>query len=115
MNENQERWLTALESGEYPQGKSSLCLQGKYCCLGVASDLFVPKDEQKLDPTTDGVAYQGETAVAPPAVIEALGLDGSTGYIGGDEVSLASMNDNGMSFPEIAAFIRSNPSRVFPA
>lgn len=36
-----KRWLEALRSGEYEQGREALCSDGKYCCLGVLSDLAV--------------------------------------------------------------------------
>ena len=36
----QEQWLTALESGEYEQGFGSLRSYNRFCCLGVACDLF---------------------------------------------------------------------------
>lgn len=30
------KWLKALRSGEYKQGRGQLCIQDRYCCLGVA-------------------------------------------------------------------------------
>jgi hypothetical protein len=33
--EIKDKWLTALRSGEYQQGKGMLCNENKYCCLGV--------------------------------------------------------------------------------
>lgn len=39
--ENINAWLTALRSGEYEQGKETMCtLDGKYCCLGVMNKIF---------------------------------------------------------------------------
>lgn len=32
-------WVTALRSGEYKQGKGSLCGNEWFCCLGVAADV----------------------------------------------------------------------------
>jgi len=42
-----KKWVEALRSGEYEQGKGILCMDDeisgdwKYCCLGVACDIFV--------------------------------------------------------------------------
>lgn len=52
-----EKWLTALRSGSFQQGKSALrmMLDGEqigYCCLGVLSDIFIV-DKLALDPTCD--------------------------------------------------------------
>jgi hypothetical protein len=33
------RWIEALRSGEYEQGRGFLKLDGRYCCLGVLCDL----------------------------------------------------------------------------
>ena len=46
---NQEiknRWVSALRSGEYKQGKGALCsINNEYCCLGVLSDLYAKEYE----------------------------------------------------------------------
>lgn len=36
---NIKKWVTALRSGEYCQGRRSLRFQDKFCCLGVACEL----------------------------------------------------------------------------
>ena len=52
LTDIQERWLQALESGEYKQGKTYLCSIGdygdkSYCCLGVACHLLgVPEQKR---------------------------------------------------------------------
>jgi hypothetical protein len=33
------KWIDALRSGEYTQGKSALNKNGNFCCLGVACDV----------------------------------------------------------------------------
>lgn len=37
-----EKWVSALRSGKYEQGKSRLRCGCKFCCLGVACDLYDP-------------------------------------------------------------------------
>ena len=39
----QDAWLAALESGKYEQGRNNLCIDGKYCCLGVATHTVSPE------------------------------------------------------------------------
>lgn len=36
-------WADMLDSGKYPQGIDALCMDGKFCCLGVLSELAVVK------------------------------------------------------------------------
>lgn len=40
MNNNVKLWLEALRSGNYQQGYFTLAGGGKFCCLGVACDLY---------------------------------------------------------------------------
>ena len=37
---NMSKWLEALRSGEYIQGRDRLRLGDRFCCLGVACDLY---------------------------------------------------------------------------
>lgn len=48
-NAVKQRWLKALRSGDYEQGKNHLCYNDKYCCLGVLADI-----EDLFDPQLDG-------------------------------------------------------------
>lgn len=44
--EHTQKWLDALRSGEYEQGRGFLELKGNYCCLGVAAAVVgIPTDE----------------------------------------------------------------------
>ena len=118
LGPNQTRWLEALEAGTYKQGKRRLRnINDEYCCLGVAAELF-----KQQEPTADEVcyAYCGHTGLAPQYTIEALALRGDFGeFLGsllfGDQAynNLANLNDNGMSFKELAQHIRAAPERFF--
>ena len=44
MNDNATAWVDALRSGGYAQGIGSLKFDGKFCCLGVACDLFMKSE-----------------------------------------------------------------------
>lgn len=121
LTESQEKWLTALESGQYMQGNSVLhnTAGNSFCCLGVACDLFIPETKKKL---AREYAYGKEqnVALAPQEIVDELNLWDEQGpfvkhdVFNGEQVhSLVCMNDKGISFKEIAAYIRKNPENVF--
>jgi hypothetical protein len=49
------RWVAALRSGEYKQGKGALRLNNKFCCLGVLCDLY-GDDYDALSAHNDGTS-----------------------------------------------------------
>lgn len=109
---NRANWLTALRSGKYKQGQSSLRNGDSFCCLGVACDLF--------DATGwVGNGYGGKTTVffPPEEVRLSLGLPGplAFGPFEDGQLSLtsyvATMNDAGRSFAEIADFLEQEFSK----
>lgn len=102
-----ERWLTALRSGEYKQGRECLrCSDGdKYCCLGVLADVYNPS--LWIGVTCCGYEYgylmESATDSLPDKVAQTVGLDTDT------QVELIKMNDDdGKSFLEIADHIEIN-------
>ena len=99
-----ERFLTALRSGEYKQGKTQLCDETGYCCLGVACAMeghtsFA--DEQWIGgrSTTLGLMDYPKTI---PEQLVGIGSDNTLAF------NLASMNDRDKTFPEIAGWIEAN-------
>lgn len=86
------KWLAALRSGKYKQGAGSLYeeIDDSYCCIGVLCDVM-GMQKGKIE-CFDGL------------------VDWQT--VGGMRVetasSLASMNDTGSSFTEIADYIEAN-------
>jgi hypothetical protein len=108
-----ERWLKALESGEYAQTEGFLCREGEgFCCLGVACELagMVAHDRG-----ADGIFYAGKSGVAPANIVKRLHLrdESGTAVGGAGFVGLAVANDKGTTFAEIAAFCRKHPEAVF--
>lgn len=93
-------WADALESGDYKQGGFQLRLEDTYCCLGVLCDLFSPKCWNDLFSCNDDFL--------PRIVQNWAGTKSRSGYIriGGKEYNLAQMNDEGITFDEIAGIIR---------
>jgi hypothetical protein len=114
-----ERWLAALRSGEYEQGRGMLEFNGKFCCLGVLCSLAV-KDGitertvlENVDGPTGVALYGTRDGVGgtrhylPGKVIEWAGLPPNEPTVSVPELggSLASLNDSGTTFAEIANII----------
>ena len=108
---NQEikrRWIEALRSGQYKQGKS--CLRGlddTFCCLGVLTDLYVQEHGKKWIQSSNFncnfFTFDGEGGVLPRSVIKWAGIYYENPVIG--DFNLATFNDQGKSFTEIADLI----------
>ena len=109
VRENQDRWIAALRSGKYKQGKKFLHqADGSMCCLGVAAVLFKP-DEVEPVLLGEAYAYDNMFCTAPSYVCEALGIE----WAGSPRnhtinKSLAAMNDAGKTFEEIADIFEAN-------
>lgn len=115
LGPNQALWLQELRSGKYEQGKTDLCRNGKYCCLGVAAEIF--KTEQTEIHIRKGLKYFDICmSSAPNYVMHSLGIYkdlGETSSLAFDENALAKMNDQGKTFAEIADIIEQDPSVYF--
>jgi len=115
MNDNAKKWVAALRSGKYPQGKSWLLKDGKYCCLGVACELAAQTgltSSPSHPQFKNVVTFDGEDAFLPSSVRKWLGLvevDGAPK----NGPSLVDLNDKGKTFEEIADFIESEPEGLF--
>ena len=112
----QERWLQALESGEYKQARGSLRKGNAFCCLGVACDVSGMGKWKACDVSIRHTFHTGTESVLsnlPLNVRIQLNLRSEVGKYS-DEQSLVQLNDSDhMALEEIAAFIRANPERVF--
>lgn len=117
-----EKWVAALESGDYPQARGALNIKHydgnhSYCCLGVLCELAV--DEGVIKPadrfgsyayTEDGVEYM-EGGVLPLPVRKWAGLRycNPDVAVNDERRALADLNDSEMlTFPVIADILRSN-------
>lgn len=111
--ETRLQWMAALLSGDYKQETGSLQTKRGFCCLGVGCDLYASlegegewKDVQgergakrfRLNDQTFGV-----TGYPPQDVCDWLGIDNRQVH------DLASKNDKGASFDEIAGLIYNMP------
>ena len=115
MNDNSKKWVEALRSGQYQQGTGGLCgIYNHHCCLGVACRIFqeeVGGLQIKLNSRHKYFAFDIDSAYLPNKVRSWLGLTNRDGDFKGG--SLASLNDRGSSFKEIADVIESEPDGLF--
>lgn len=116
--ESLEKWIEALESGEYRQGKGSLCTMGSYCCLGVLQSCVMGDVERQWDNSSSSLGLPSMEWLGRNKIQFArLGPDCRVMWDGeehgfnspylpdlGDTAHGA--NDSGISFKDIAAAIR---------
>jgi hypothetical protein len=129
LNENAKKWVAALRSGRFEQGRWKLHFLGNgvaepdsYCCLGVACVLAIESGIQ-LDTVDAGglrryadPGGQGSINYLPETVQAWLGLSNSQGLYKGENYkvqSLADDNDKRKTFSEIADIIESEPDGLF--
>lgn len=113
--EIKQRWVNALRSGEYSQGRYQLRnSENHFCCLGVLCDLYLKEQNKEwvkgeeqfsyLAPSVDG--NSGE--VLTNDVIEWAGLKFHNPEltIGNEQTVISDLNDSlGKTFEEIAQLI----------
>jgi hypothetical protein len=115
-----------LESGKYEQGRGNLLAEGKFCCLGVLSEMAVEAgiavwiplsyaDAVKcVDVQSGENDYPSESSgVLTINTMAWAGMRTLTGEFAesakfGGWDGLTTANDGGVSFPQIAAYIREN-------
>ncbi len=104
------QWCKALESGEYAQTEGMLHDATGYCCLGVLCDLYAKQTGAEWVPGEgDNLEMYGADESLPSKVMAWAGLKNPNPLVnvGGEIESLATLNDEeGMTFPEIAKYIR---------
>jgi len=96
----QKQWVKALLSGKYKQGTAGLHTQDKFCCLGVLCDLHRIETN---GPDWEGgfvSQYLDRGGFSPIEVLSWAGLRDT------DQRRLADLNDNEITFPEIAYVIK---------
>jgi len=103
-----DKWIKALRSGNYEQGKSSLrSLDNKFCCLGVLCDIIDNKKWETFEKTNSAKAsypytYNGYSGILSYKMTTELKMKDD------EQQKLIDMNDTGKSFAEIADWIEGN-------
>lgn len=109
-----EKWLEALESGEYKQGTGQLVenygtKKARYCCLGVACQVAVDNKVRKLNLKEYSDNIKG---LLDFSTCKAFGITDSGAFSvpvshrGRYYDSLVDLNDGGVKFKTIARIIR---------
>ena len=125
LNPNAQKWVDALRSGKYNQGRDELLAYESevpmFCPLGVACDVYRIETGDGIWQQVEGwstrrtfVDNTGERRVGflPDSVTAWLGLDNNSG--GNCFRSIPALNDHeGLSFEDIANFIESQPKGLF--
>lgn len=109
LREAQERWLTALESGDYEQTTRRLRRWDAYCCLGVACDVSQVEGEWVrrqgvvhgtpaeywvwCDGSGVGLAAEGLSGILSDAVCAELAMDSNGGFRGDTALELFTPED----------------------
>lgn len=100
------KWVAALRSGEYKQGRGALCNTDcngnkSYCCLGVLADV-------SGDPRWDGKLFNDSNAYLKIDADTHLRMTGGALISAEAQRRLGQLNDEGVSFYEIANHIEKN-------
>lgn len=124
MNENAKKWVAALRSGEFEQGRFRLQIAGeKYCCLGVACELYRREtgegqwkqynDYRHGECKMFSVPKEDECIAGLPHIVKDwLSLSSKTGTTDFNG-SLTNKNDFGSTFDDLASLIESEPEGLF--
>lgn len=97
------KWIAALRSEEYAQTIGALQRGDKFCCLGVACKLFIPKELLNSTPTGQlRGGIPGSSQKHAPKWLKEISADFGTRYAGSFHSSLVTLNDNHYTFNEIA-------------
>lgn len=96
-----KKWIAALDSGEYWQGKEQLQDVTGHCCLGVGCNVTIPSNKQRLN----GDRLFGVVPFDQPHAPEWLKLINDDFYKKAG-MQISEFNDSyGYTFPEIATLL----------
>ncbi len=106
------KWVAALRSGEYQQGRERLCGSGAFCFLGVLTDLYIREtgmghwDGDYLATFKDKDGFREATELPSAVMIWAdIQTAAPYAYTPNGTVDLIEANDAGVPFPKIADII----------
>lgn len=99
-----KKWIAALDSGEYKQGKYTLQHGDEYCCIGVACNILIPRDKMVFSELCEkwiGGSLARDQPGAPEWLRDInIDFQNKTGF------GLTDLNDNmGLTFSEIATLL----------
>ena len=108
-DEIKDKWISALECGEFEQGVGALNFENQeFCCLGVLCELAYREGVVSKERNGRLLQYgkEAEDAFLPKEVMEWAGIGGKSPRL--DDHPVVELNDGMMSFKEIAILIKEN-------
>lgn len=98
------KWIEALQSGKYRQGKGFLHRKNRFCCLGVLCNIYDNSRWEKVDNLKEHFLYDGtnEKEFLEYRIRRKFGIPFSV------MTRLMYMNDMGRDFEYIAKYIENN-------
>lgn len=102
------RLVKALRSGKYNQTQGALRLSDGFCCLGVACDVYRKRGRWRAMDGLHRKMFLGAQNDLPLEAMRWFGFEQTNPVICEDRTTLASENDAGKSFNEIADLIEDN-------
>ena len=111
QRQNRQTLIKTLRSGNYKQIKDSLRREDCFCCLGVACDLSGLGEWEVIYGVRFSYIINEKEAISslPSEVMDYYGFANPYGRYGIYKQSLGKLNDNGVSFTEIANVIEKEP------
>ncbi len=113
MNQEiKQKWVEALRSGEYKQGKGQLRDKDSFCCLGVLCDIHHKESgEGRWFAEEYESGGTSSVAILPPPVMRWAGLPDTGGVWGNPAIggeTCVYFNDTGTPFDRIADMIEAD-------
>jgi hypothetical protein len=99
------KWIEALRSGKYEQGKNRLRKEDKFCCLGVLCDISEQGTWKHKIKKRYVVEKEGASFTLSSKILDWAGLNFYNGQFDPSIPALSELNDNGKTFEEIADII----------
>ena len=114
--EVKEKWLAALRSGEYKQGRNALRRNNNFCCLGVLCDIYSEEKNVPWEKLGDHDRILDCKSILPDKIKSWAELPGQNPSVehtdlhsGKDNKTLAGLNDiYHCDFNQIADIIEKN-------
>ena len=109
-----DKWVCALMSDDYKQGKGFLRNGDEFCCLGVLTDIYLKEHDlewETSDTDQNYMAFDGSFETLSQKVTDWSGLDDRNPYVITKDFKaflLSERNDKGASFKEIGQIIKEN-------
>ena len=105
MNSKARAWIAALRSGKYAQGELVLRHKDKFCCLGVACDVYDRGQWQNIGGLSGCIVFMKAISHLPTEVAEAMHFNAQTVYVDWDDIQ--------HKLPDVAKKLESSSSRTF--